>query len=334
MFLLRPPRLPRAQLGPIAVAEQGVAKIVIYRTMCNYQLIRRSFSGTLLTAVVAVVTAACSSTADTGGAGSEGTVGSTGGDSAVGASGGGGASTLSGNGTVATTNSSLGGSGAGGMTSTLGGSTTTGGTPGDASTTGPGIHPKAGFWSGITSDATVVSFRVSEDGTQVTRFRLNYRTGCETDATWDSIDALIVAANRFDSADNYTTTSSGMVENPYRQIKSELTSATTARGTYFFQGATITTTEKTCTAWAGTSCADWEETATGSCVSSGQGTWEATWQSEIPVSGCGDGYLDPGEACDDGNSSGQDGCSDECTVESGFICPTVGKPCIDMGVPA
>jgi len=31
--------------------------------------------------------------------------------------------------------------------------------------------------------------------------------------------------------------------------------------------------------------------------------------------GCGDGVLDPGEGCDDGNVVGDDGCSAQCTVE-------------------
>ena len=30
---------------------------------------------------------------------------------------------------------------------------------------------------------------------------------------------------------------------------------------------------------------------------------------------CGDGYLDPGEECDDGNLVDDDGCSSECEVE-------------------
>jgi fibro-slime domain-containing protein len=37
---------------------------------------------------------------------------------------------------------------------------------------------------------------------------------------------------------------------------------------------------------------------------------------------CGDGNLDPGEDCDDGNLIDLDGCSSECKVEGGFSCPT------------
>ena len=35
---------------------------------------------------------------------------------------------------------------------------------------------------------------------------------------------------------------------------------------------------------------------------------------------CGDGVLDPGEACDDGNPLDGDGCSSKCTVEAGYYC--------------
>lgn len=35
---------------------------------------------------------------------------------------------------------------------------------------------------------------------------------------------------------------------------------------------------------------------------------------------CGNGLPDPGEACDDGNLVGNDGCSNECRIEPGFQC--------------
>jgi fibro-slime domain-containing protein len=35
---------------------------------------------------------------------------------------------------------------------------------------------------------------------------------------------------------------------------------------------------------------------------------------------CGDGNVDPGEACDDGNQVSGDGCSSTCAVEGGFTC--------------
>lgn len=43
---------------------------------------------------------------------------------------------------------------------------------------------------------------------------------------------------------------------------------------------------------------------------------------------CGNGVVDPGEACDDGNVVSGDGCSADCrTVESGWRCPEAGRAC-------
>ncbi len=42
--------------------------------------------------------------------------------------------------------------------------------------------------------------------------------------------------------------------------------------------------------------------------------------SDEPLPICGDGQLDLGEACDDGNMSDGDGCSSTCQVEDGWIC--------------
>ena len=42
---------------------------------------------------------------------------------------------------------------------------------------------------------------------------------------------------------------------------------------------------------------------------------------------CGDGIVEPGEACDDGNTTNGDGCSSTCQVEPGWTCavPPLGK---------
>jgi len=42
---------------------------------------------------------------------------------------------------------------------------------------------------------------------------------------------------------------------------------------------------------------------------------------------CGDGQLDQGEACDDGNSSDGDGCSASCAVEEGYRCTGAPSDC-------
>ncbi len=48
---------------------------------------------------------------------------------------------------------------------------------------------------------------------------------------------------------------------------------------------------------------------------------------------CGDKVIDPGEACDDGNVTGGDGCSFDCTtIEANFACPTPGQPCVSTVV--
>jgi len=50
----------------------------------------------------------------------------------------------------------------------------------------------------------------------------------------------------------------------------------------------------------------------------------------IPI--CGDGVLDPGEDCDDGNTSATaDGCSATCTVDGNGACPTPGSACLPLG---
>jgi fibro-slime domain-containing protein len=54
----------------------------------------------------------------------------------------------------------------------------------------------------------------------------------------------------------------------------------------------------------------------------------------IPVPDCGNGLLDPGEACDDANPVSSDGCSADCSaVEPGFVCPVPGQSCekLDCG---
>ncbi len=48
-----------------------------------------------------------------------------------------------------------------------------------------------------------------------------------------------------------------------------------------------------------------------------------------PLPGCGDGVVDPGEACDDGNSKSGDGCTAACdAIEQDYACPEPGKPCV------
>ncbi len=46
------------------------------------------------------------------------------------------------------------------------------------------------------------------------------------------------------------------------------------------------------------------------------------------TSGCGNGVLEVGEQCDDGNAASGDGCSASCQIEPGWICIALGTPCL------
>ncbi|MEI9940908.1 MAG: DUF4215 domain-containing protein [Pseudomonadota bacterium] len=47
-----------------------------------------------------------------------------------------------------------------------------------------------------------------------------------------------------------------------------------------------------------------------------------------PAAQCGNGKLETGEGCDDGNTSGGDGCSSICAIETGWKCTTQNTPCV------
>ena len=53
-----------------------------------------------------------------------------------------------------------------------------------------------------------------------------------------------------------------------------------------------------------------------------------------PVGYCGNGILDPGEQCDDGNTNNGDGCSATCQIETGWQCPAPGQVCMPCGTNA
>lgn len=69
------------------------------------------------------------------------------------------------------------------------------------------------------------------------------------------------------------------------------------------------------------------EATASSTASSASGTGGAD------TTGCGDGLIQSGEVCDDGNSMPGDGCAADCTtVEQDFACPTPGQPCVSTVV--
>ncbi|MDX2055669.1 MAG: DUF4215 domain-containing protein [Polyangiaceae bacterium] len=48
----------------------------------------------------------------------------------------------------------------------------------------------------------------------------------------------------------------------------------------------------------------------------------------MPTATCGNGLIETGEVCDDGNSTPGDGCSGLCRVEANFACPAPGAACV------
>ncbi|HET8939768.1 MAG TPA: DUF4215 domain-containing protein [Polyangiales bacterium] len=54
---------------------------------------------------------------------------------------------------------------------------------------------------------------------------------------------------------------------------------------------------------------------------------------DADTTGCGDGRLQPGEACDDGNDKAADGCSADCKrIERDYLCPAPNEPCVSTVV--
>ncbi len=54
-----------------------------------------------------------------------------------------------------------------------------------------------------------------------------------------------------------------------------------------------------------------------------------TGDGSMTLPGCGDGLVQRGEQCDDGNVAGEDGCSADClTIEPGYSCVDPGMPCV------
>jgi len=62
-------------------------------------------------------------------------------------------------------------------------------------------------------------------------------------------------------------------------------------------------------------------------------------EAELPPSDCGNGVIDQGEQCDDGNSFIGDGCSNTCQIEDGWQCAaptlpgTISDPSFEAGTP-
>lgn len=58
------------------------------------------------------------------------------------------------------------------------------------------------------------------------------------------------------------------------------------------------------------------------------GEIDAGDDAPTPPPGCGNGELDSGETCDDGNTESGDGCARDCALEEDFACPQPGAGCV------
>lgn len=65
---------------------------------------------------------------------------------------------------------------------------------------------------------------------------------------------------------------------------------------------------------------------TGECVSNCPAGFTASDVTNT-CSACGNGVIDLGENCDDGNFRSGDGCNILCIVETGYVCNTPGQAC-------
>lgn len=55
--------------------------------------------------------------------------------------------------------------------------------------------------------------------------------------------------------------------------------------------------------------------------------WSCSGQPSECELACGNGVVDPGESCDDGDLNGKDGCSTTCTIENGWSCSGAPSEC-------
>ncbi|NIS37378.1 MAG: DUF4215 domain-containing protein, partial [Actinobacteria bacterium] len=61
--------------------------------------------------------------------------------------------------------------------------------------------------------------------------------------------------------------------------------------------------------------------------SSGTETTDFTLDVTCTPIVCGDGVINGDEACDDGGTATGDGCSDTCTIETGYVCESEPSSC-------
>jgi cysteine-rich repeat protein len=74
----------------------------------------------------------------------------------------------------------------------------------------------------------------------------------------------------------------------------------------------------------GNPCVTNEDCESGACSACSGGTCNGVGACQAL---CGDGFVEAGETCDDGNTTNGDGCSSTCHIESGSVCSGMPSEC-------
>ncbi|MCB9702288.1 MAG: DUF4215 domain-containing protein [Myxococcales bacterium] len=131
------------------------------------------------------------------------------------------------------------------------------------------------------------------------------------------------------STDTTTDTTGGSATATGTSSSSSTSAAETTTATSGTTASTATTAATDTTTGGASECGNGiveagEECDDGNLID-GDGC-EATCQIGDLL--CGNSVLDPGETCDDGNSDPDDGCSAACVSECGYLCLELGKACV------
>jgi fibro-slime domain-containing protein len=87
-----------------------------------------------------------------------------------------------------------------------------------------------------------------------------------------------------------------------------------------------TTTRRTASSSGGSSSGSSGTSSSSGASSSSSGASSSSGSSSGATTKCGNGTLDAGEMCDDGNLTNGDGCGATCIIEEGWACPP-GQAC-------
>jgi cysteine-rich repeat protein len=158
------------------------------------------------------------------------------------------------------------------------------------------------------SFALLVSACAGDDGGQTA-------TATDTASTSDSTSSTATAGETTADSTGTGTGTTG-TSTDTAGTTADTTSATTSA-----TDATSSTTDAT----GSTTDATGSTTDTGGTTS---GTTEGTTDSTTGDDLCGNGVIDPGELCDDGNGESMDGCASSCVIECGYLCLEAGEACI------